>query len=48
VIGTFCKKYRPTGAREYSIMVFTDDGRYFYAPESEWVLMDEFTIKISF
>ena len=35
VVGTVTKKYRPT-ASEPQIMVRTDDGRLYHAPEKEW------------
>lgn len=40
VEGTFHKKYRVTGTNYFTIMVNTPDGRQFYAPESEWTMIN--------
>ena len=39
VTGVFYKRYRVTGTSYFTIMVNTFDGRQFYAPESEWVVV---------
>jgi len=39
VIGTFNKKYRVTGTWYFTIMIDTTDGRQFYAPESEFIII---------
>ena len=43
VVGTVTKKYRPT-ASEPQIMVRTNDGRFYHAPEKEWRKQYEFQL----